>query len=216
MRYRIIITKNGKKKKILHKSNDGQHIKKKYFNLKDNNKILLPIKTNAYIKTNGVKYEIILMKKYEDGDKSFIDRDKLGRTIEIKDLNKKWTILHKDEYFYEETFTVFNYNLRLTTHHIIKNILMKKQKGVSIKQVNYLNNKLLIHQNDNFDIVLCKCPSDAKRLYDTLEKFYTQNKIKNIMFTGSIGKLNKTKTYKMIVEKTGWSKNKTYRTVTRP
>jgi len=216
MTYRIIITKNGKKKKILYKSNDKQYIKKKYFTLKDKNKILFPVKTNAYRKTKEVKYEIILLKKYEEGDKSFLDRDELGRIIVIKDLNKKWSILHKDEYFYEETFTVFNYNQRLSTRDIIKNILMKKQKGITIKQVNYLNNKLLIHQNDDFDIILCKGPAEYKRLYDTIEKFYTQNKIKNIMFTGSIGKLNKTQTYKMIVEKTGWSKNKTYRTVTRP
>ena len=67
-----------------------------------------------------------------------------------------------------------------------------------------------------FDIVLCKCAPDAKRLYELIKEFCNYNKIDNIMFTGSIGYRNKTEIYKMIVEKTGWSKNKTYRTVTRP
>ena len=172
MLYRIIITNNGKKKKILYRSDNLIDIKKKYFNLKDKNKILYPKKTNAYKKIKSVKYEIILMKKYDPIDLPFIDRDKLGRTIEIEDKNKQWSILHKDEYFYEETFTIFNYpNLRLNTIEIIKNIVMKNHKDLLIKQINYLHNKLLIHQDNNFDIVLCKCPSDAKRLYNIIEKF---------------------------------------------
>jgi len=216
MLYRIIITHNGKKKKILHKSNDLKHMENKYFTLKDKNKILYPKQTNAYKKIKSVKYEIVLMKKYEKEDTPFIDRDTLGRTIEIEDKNKQWSILYKDEYFYEETFTIFNHSKRLSTREIIKNIVMKKQPTSPIKQINYIHNKLLIHQDDNFDIVLCKCPEDAKRLYSLIEKFCEGNKVKNIIFTGAIGDLNKTQTYKMIVEKTGWSKNKTYRTVTRP
>ena len=34
------------------------------------------------------------MKKWESDDTPFIDRDNLGRTIENKDINNKWTILH--------------------------------------------------------------------------------------------------------------------------
>ena len=134
-------------------------------------------------------------------DVSFIDRDKLGRTIEIKDINKKWSILYKDEYYYEETFTIFNHNKRLNTIEIIKYIVMKKYQSKMIKQLNYIHNKLLIHQNNDLDIVLCKCPNDAKRLYNLIEKFCMNNKIKNIMFTGSVGELNKTETYKMISRK---------------
>jgi hypothetical protein len=216
MNYRIIIAKNGRKKKILHQSNDIKYIKRKYFTLKDKNKILFPVKTNAYKKITPVKYEIILIKKYEEGDTSFIDRDSLGRTFEINVTNNEWTILYKDIYYYEETFTVFNSIRKLSAIEIIKTILMKKHKGITIKQVNYLHNKLLIHQNNDFDIIVCKCPDDAQRLYKLLEIFCINNKIKNIMFTDKVGILNKTDTYKMIVEKTGWSKNKTYRTVTRP
>jgi len=215
MQYRIIITANNKKKKIVQKSNDLNTIKKKYFKIKDKNKVLYPKQTSAYLKTNPVKYEIILMKKWEEGDTPFIDRDMLGRTVEISDIKKKWTILYKDEYSYEETFTVFGYKKRLNCIEIIKLLLMKKHQTVVIKQVNYIENKLLIHQDNDFDVVLCKCPGDAERLYKILNDFVEKNKIKNIMFTGVV-ELGKTETYKMIVEKTGWKRNKVYRTVTRP
>jgi hypothetical protein len=215
MQYRIIITANNKKKKILQKSNDLNTIKKKYFNVKDKNKVLCPKQTSAYLKIKPVKYEIILMKKWDENDTPFIDRDILGRTIEIKDATKKWTILHKNEYFYEETFTVFGQDKRLNCIEIIKLILMQKHKNIIIKQVNYIENKLLIHQDNDFDVILCKCPSDAKRLYKILEEFVVSNKIKHVLFTGSI-ESGRTDIYKMIVGKTGWGKNKVYRTVTRP
>ena len=84
-----------------------------------------------------------------------------------------------------------------------------------IKQVNYIKNKLLIHQDNDFDIILCKCPSDGKRLYNILLTFADNNKIKNILFTGN-SEINSTRVYNQIAEKTGWKKNKIYRTVTRP
>ena len=215
MRYRIIITANNKKKKILEKSDDLKSITKKYFNLKDKNKVLFSKQTSAYQKTKPINYEIILMKRWEETDIPFVGRDNIGRTIEIKDINKKWSILHKDEYKYEEKFTVFGFDKRLSCLEIIKHILMKRHKNIIVKQVNYIENKLLIHQDNGFDVILCKCPTDAKRLFETLQQFSEQNNIKPIMFTGKVER-GKTETYKMIVEKTGWKKNKVYRTVTRP
>ena len=215
MLYRIIITSNGKKKKIVHESEHLSSTQRKYFSLKDKNVVLCPRQTSAYLKTKPIEYEIILMKKWEENDLPFVGRDGMGRTIEIEDKKKKWTILYKSPYYYEEKFTVFGFKSRLTSIEIIKSILLKRHTNILVKQVNYIENKLLIHQNNDFDIVLCKCPSDAKRLFETLRKFITENNIKHFMFTGKI-ELGKTETYKMIVEKTGWDKNKVYRRVTRP
>lgn len=215
MTYRIIITQNGKKKKILHESNDKKFIKRKYFKLIEKNKVLYPKQTSSYLKTHSIKYEIILMKKWEESDTPFIDRDDLGRTVKIKDINEKWTILYKNEYYYEETFSVFDHKERLTSANIIKKILMLPHKDIMVKQVNYIKNKLMIHQNNDFDIILCKCPADAEKLYKLLEEFSENNKIKNILFTGSVN-LDTTSTYKQIMKKTGWTKNKVYRTITRP
>ena len=106
---------------------------------------------------------------------------------------------------------------RLDTKEIIKLILLRKHKGILLKQVNYVVNKVLIHQDGGFDIVVCKTKSDAKRLYKILREFYESNdRIKNILFTGLVSKRNRTELYKRIVEKTGWTINKVYRSSTRP
>ena len=215
MQYRIIVTINNKKKKVLFKSNIKKSAHKKYFKYKDNNKVLYSREHIAYKKVKPVKYELLLLKEWEDSDTPFIGRDDMGRTIEIEDKNKKWTILEKVPYHYEEKFTVFNKVDRLSSIEIIKLILLKPHSGLIIKQVNYINNKLLIHQNNDLDIIICKCSKDAEKLYCTLQDFYINNNLKNIMFTGKINK-NKKSIYKIIKSKTGWDEFKMYRTKSKP
>ena len=216
MRYRIIITQNGKKKKILYEGNSEDIVKEKYYKIRDNNKVLFPKKNNAYKKIKSVTYEILFLKEKEERDSDYFERDDLGRVIPITINSDSWTMVHKDEYFYEEKFTVFGFDYRFETKEIIKRILLKKSKEDNIKMVNYVINKVLIHQNGDFDIITCKNSNDAKRLYLTIKEFCDHNKINNVVFTGLVGDKGRTKLYKRISEKTGWSMNKTYRTSTRP
>ena len=215
MQYRIIITSNNKKKKKLFKNNDISFARKKYFKYKDTNKVLFSRQHIAYKKVKPVKYELILLKEWEKKDTPFLTRDEMGRNLEIEDKNKKWTIVEKCDYHFEEKFTVFNSSKRLTAIEIIKSILLKKHSSIIVKQVNYINNKLLIHQNNDFDIIVCKCAKDCEKLYNLLNDFYENNKLNNIMFTGKISK-NKKNIYKLIKEKTNWDEFKLYRTKTRP
>lgn len=216
MQYKIIITKDGKKKKVLYEGSNEKVAKEKYFRTKDKNKVLFPKQNNAYKKVKPVHYEIMFLKEKEETDTPYYERDELGRTVPVNINSETWSLIHKDDYFMEEKFTVFGYDKRLETKEIIKHILLRKNKEDKIKQVNYVINKVLIHQNGDFDIITCKNNSDARRLYKTLLEFCETNKVNNIMFTGLIGKKNRTKLYKRIVEKTGWTINKTYRSSTRP
>ena len=216
MLYKIIITKDGKKKKVLYEGSSEDTAKEKYFNTKDKNIVLFPKKNNAYKKVKPVHYEIIFLKEKEDSDPPFYVRDELGRNKPVDIKSDKWSLIHKDDFLYEEKFTVYGYDERLETKDIIKKILLRRNKKDKIKQINYVINKVLIYQNGDFDVVVCKNSSDARRLYKTLREFCETNKVNNIMFTGLVGKRNRTKLYKRIVEKTGWTMNKTYRSSTRP
>lgn len=216
MRYKIIITKDGKKKKLLYEGSNEKIAKEKYYSVKDNNNVLFPKKNNAYKKVKPVNYEIMFLKEKEDSDSPFYVRDELGRNKPVDIKSDKWSLIHKDDFFYEEKFTVYGYDERLETKDIIKKIILRRNKKDKIKQINYVINKVLIYQNGDFDVVVCKNSSDARRLYKTLREFCETNKVINIMFTGLVGKRNRTNLYKRIVEKTGWTMNKTYRSSTRP
>ncbi len=215
MQYRIIITKNNKKKKVLFKGTEISFARKKYFKFKDTNKVLFSREHIAYKKVKPVHYELLLVKEWEKGDIPFLGRDNMGRNVEVSDINKEWTILEKCNYYFEEKFSVFGINKRLTSIEIIKDILLKKHSGLLVKQVNYINNKLLIHQNNEFDIVICKCEKDCKKLYSILKDFYEKNNLNNIMFTGKITN-NKKNIYKIIKDKTDWDEFKLYRTKSKP
>jgi len=216
MRYKIIITKDGKKKKLLYEGSNEKIAKEKYYTVKDNNNVLFPKKNNAYKKVKPVHYEIMFLKEKEDSDSPFYVRDELGRNKPVDIKSDKWSLIHKDDFLYEEKFTVYGYDERLETKDIIKKIILRRNKKDKIKQINYVINKVLIYQNGDFDVVVCKNSSDARRLYKTLREFCETNKVINIMFTGLVGKRNRTNLYKRIVEKTGWTMNKTYRSSTRP
>ena len=102
MEYRIIITQNNKKKKVIYESNNLSTIKKKYFNIKDNNKVLYPKKNSTYKKVHPIHHEILLLKKWDKEDTPFMGRDQLGKNIEVVDNNKNWTILNKHPFEIEE------------------------------------------------------------------------------------------------------------------
>jgi PAB1-binding protein PBP1 len=136
MVYKIIITKDGKKKKILYEGSNEDTAKEKYFNTKDKNKVLFPKKNNAYKKVKPVHYEIMFLKEREESDTPFYVRDELGRTTPVNINSDKWSLVHKDDYYYEEKFTVFGYDQRMETKEIIKKILLRRNKQDKIKQVN--------------------------------------------------------------------------------
>lgn len=217
MNYRIIIAKDNKKKKILYEGKNIHNAKQKFFSIVDKNKVLFPKKHNAYKKNKPVKYEILLLKEKEEDDNTYFDRDELGRTIELTVKNDSWSIIEKRPYEYEEKFSVYGFKKRLDTISIIKLILMKDiKKEHIIKQITYVHNNVTIQSDGNIDIVTCKCIDDAKRLHNLLRDFCKKNKIKNVLFLGKVSKKNRGKMYDIIIEKTGWKREKLFRTSTRP
>jgi hypothetical protein len=217
MEYRIVITRDNKKKKTLHTGKNLANAKSRFFSLVDKNVVLFPKSHTSIKKTKPVLFEILLLKEREEGDPTFYDRDALGRTIPVNTKRNKWTIVEKRPYYYEEKFTVFGSRKRFETKDILRQILLPsiKREGV-VKQVNYVLNKLMIWFDGDFDVILCKCEADARKLHNVLRDFCEKQKIKNVIFSGNVTKRNRENIYKMIVEKTGWSRNKVYRSVTRP
>ena len=84
MRYRIIITQNGKKKKILYEGNNEDMVKERYYKIRGNNKVLFPKKSNAYKKVKSVTYEILFLKEKEERDGDYFERDDYHETDNIE------------------------------------------------------------------------------------------------------------------------------------
>jgi hypothetical protein len=85
-----------------------------------------------------------------------------------------------------------------------------------VKQIIVVHNKLLIYNEEQFDMVICKNIYEAQRLHHTLAKIAKKQKIKSLMFMGTASKVMVGKMYDLIQSKTNWKIQKIRRTSTRP
>ena len=218
MTYRVIIVGNGEYKKTLYRCKTRESAFINFYKLKEKNVVLYPKKL---INTGGIKpikYQIFITKITEDTDTFRFLRDDYGKTYVERPIGD-WTILHSDSYEIEETFWVYGMDSkknRPTINEIVKRLMVGAHSKKAIKQIIVVHNKLVIYNEDYFDMVICKNLQDAQRLHHTLGKITRKQKIKSLLFMGTASKLMIGKMYDLIVEKTGWKIEKVRRRTTRP
>jgi hypothetical protein len=219
MFYRVILVRNGKYKKTLHKCKTRETSFINYHALIDKNQsIMFPKKFINTSKISKVKYEICVTKPTEPDDTFRIIRDDYGRTYTEKPIGD-WTILASHEYNVEETFWIFGRNSKLnrpTIQDVIKKLVKGAHKKNMVKQIIIVHNKLIIYNEEQFDMVICKCLEDAQRLHHTLAKIAKKQKIKSLLFMGTATPATVSRMYEIIKENTGWPITKIRRTSTRP
>lgn len=218
--YRVILTKNGKYKQTLHRCKTRETSFINYHRLIDENKnVMFPRKHINYNGIKPVEYRIYVVKDTEEGDEFRTLRDKKGKFYTEKPLFDIWTVCADHEYEIEETFWMYGRdpkNDRVTIHDIVKPMMLGAYKQKMTKQMIVVHNKLILHNEEQFEMVICKNKSDAQRLHHALQKACKKNKIKSIIFMGTASKATVSRMYDLIQEKTGWDILKIRRTTTRP
>ena len=217
MKYRVILISNGVYRKTLHVCKTRETAFKNFYKIKDENKVFFPKK---FINSHGikpVKYEICVTKPTEKDDVFRVRRDDYGKLYTEQPLGD-WTILHSDDYDVEETFFIYGYEekIRPTITEVVKRLMINAHSKKTVKQVIVVYNKLIIYNEDQFDMVLCKNLEEAQRLHHTLAKISKKQKIKTLLFMGTASKANIGRLYDLIHDETGWKYSKIRRTSTRP
>jgi hypothetical protein len=173
------------------------------------------------------KYELLLMKTKIPGDSNEpLFRNEFGKLVPNISNSSKMIIYKKEEYLFEETFWVYGMNprsQRKNFNYILNDIIINPIKNKHLLKSKYpvLNifiyrNKLIIENDDDFDIIICKCENDAARLYTEIKKESDINKIKCIFFSGFVKDIAKKRIEDRILHKTGWTIQKVRRKSTRP
>lgn len=219
MLYRTILVKNDTYKKTLHKCKTRETAFINFNRINEENNVLFERKFLNYNGLKPVKYKIFVVKDNEEDDELRIVRDKLGRLVKEEPIFGIWTILGDAEYKIEETFWVHGYdsrNDRKTIKDIIGLLMLNMGVDKKTKQVVVVHNKLLIYDEEQFDMVITKCKKDAQRLHHALSKAATDNNIDGLYFMGTARKKMISDYYDIIHEQTGWPYTKIWRTTTRP
>ena len=218
--YRVILTKNGDYKMTLHRCKTIETSFMNYHKIIDTNKsVLFPKKFINYGGIKSVKYRVYIVKDTEKNDEFRSRRDSIGRTYKEKPLFGIWTVLDDHPYELEETFWMYgkdSKNDRITIHEIMNRLMININDIKQSKQIIIVHNKLVIYNEKQFDMVICKCKKDAQRLHHDLDRVVAKSKIKGLVFMGTANKVMIGRMYDIIQENTGWDILKIRRTSTRP
>lgn len=218
MTYRVVLLSNGEYKKTLYRCKTRESAFIRFHKLKKSNNVYYPKRYINTKKIKPVKFQICVTKPTEDTDTFRLLRDDYGKVYVEKPLGD-WTILHSDSYELEEKFWIYGYDSkknRPTIKEIVKKLMVNAYSTKLVKQVIVVNNKLVIYNETEFDLVLCKNTEDAQRLHHTLNKISKKYRYKHLMFMGTASKYMVSILYDLIVEKTGWTYQKVWRMTTRP
>lgn len=214
----IVITSHKKVIEKIYHTTTSQSAFKKFNELIEENKknIVFPVKhiANRNIK-RGVTiadYEILLIKVKKENDSNAKLRNEYGQFVDhvIVD-NDKWVIVDKNLYNKEESFWVYGFNpktQRKDFSFILNEMILVNNDKNYFKRILVFKNKLIIQYDFDIDIIICKNQEDAIRLYNALEEGTKKAKYKNIFFNGIVSNSNKAWAFKLIMDKTGWNKDK--------
>lgn len=212
--FQIVLYENYKKIKVLHT----------YTRLYDaNNRLKILNSKETYLpkkfiyrdkKLTEVNYKIFLFKRKEEGDKSILIRDNFGKIITQSLESPEWVVIDEANYEIEEQFNVTDANRKLTAIEVLNHVILPNVSDKNTKQVFMLNNKLVI-EGDYLNMVTCKNLDECIRLYNKIRKHCFDLKIKNILFFGSIQKVDRKLWYKKIHNVTGVGYNRLYRSCSR-
>lgn len=228
--YRIIITSQNKIMvcvfKTLYKKSAVSAFNKIIIENKKSVKFKVKYSSRDH-KLMSSKYEILLMKtKTDDEPDSPLHRNEFGKLVPHTCNSNKMIIYKKEEYLFEETFWIYGLNPKsqrrdyfyilndLIVDELTKNGQLKIK--YPIKTLIVYRNKLLIENDDDFEIVICKCEEDSVRLYTELQNDIKKQKIKSVAFLGFAKDNLEKRIEEKLLEKTGWTLSKIRRKNTRP
>lgn len=212
--YRLVIISNGVYKKTLLKSNSKKSLFISYRMLKEDNKsILFP---KRFVNSNGIHSVVY---------KICVVQDILDETT-IDDLSSSYLktpfgiklVLDSSHYNIEETFWMYGKNSkteRVTIVDVVNTLVVPLVNPINNKNVIVVHNKLIIYNEDSFDMIICKNILDAQRLHHMLFKSVSEVKIKYILFLGTASTVMISEMYDVILKNTDWSIEKIRRTSTR-
>jgi hypothetical protein len=205
--YLIVLFKNKERYKIIKKYRTYKNSFNFYtLKLKESESVVFDVQTE-----NGrvVNYEIALIEKTSEKLLPIFKTDELGRNLSIELNDPNFGILKIEKYNIPEKIYHIDKKVKLSASKVISTFL----KGDSLKLVSKLNNKIIIQDDDRYNIFSLKSISDADRFLDCLERYMIDNDKKNCLIVKDSSIEQKKYLYEVLTN-LGYDKQMLYRTST--
>lgn len=169
MKYLIILFKNKERKKIIKKFKTYERAKKFIDDKISNNNIVF---SKQVENGKNCSFEIGLLEKNSNNFDSYFIKDELGRQVKVDLDDSDYKILQIHNYKIEEFIYDISKNKKISIDQFISNYV---KKG-SIKLISKLNNKIIVQEDDNFNLFSLKSDEDCYRFTQVLQKYMLEKK----------------------------------------
>jgi hypothetical protein len=176
MNYLIVLFKNKIKKKIINKFITHKKANEYYKNLlAESDSVIFE---REYENGNLCSYELAILEKTSGSFLPIFLKDELGRKIKVNLDDDDYTINLISKYRTEELILDITTNKKINSKEFIKLYL----NGTGLTLVSKLNNKIVV-QNDNvFNLFTLKNDNDSNRFIDSMSDFFIEQKRTDCMF----------------------------------
>ena len=202
MKYLIVLFKNKERKKILKKFKTFQRANS-FFTGLTNTEVIYDKKVE-----NGlpVDFEIGLLEKDSNDFNILYKKDNLGRQIKVEVDNPEFKIIKVSDYKIEE----FLFDLQTNKKISFKKFYNQYLKGGGLKFISSLNNKIIVQEDDNYNLFSLKCEPETSRFLKTLSDVLYTNKRSDCVVVPETTKDHKRFLYSVLEQK-GIAKSTLYR-----
>ena len=209
-KYKVVLYCNQKKQKVFYKSRVIYPARKKYRELLVNNNVYFPKRWNWLGKP--LNYELLLLGNYGEALEKY--KAASGVVYNIGKTSSGFFVKDIQPYDIEEKFKYYNIDKMIVFRDLIK-VMMKETYSKTIMAI---HNKLMIEifETEDIHLFVLKNKKGAERLYDTIKKFYYENKMSDcFFFTKPAGHKDLDVIFSKIESSTGMSRSEINKISTR-
>ena len=175
-KFKIILFKNKKKKRIIKEYSKEEYAIKKFNSLLEDNNVFFE---RIYENNSPVEYELGLVCSGLSVQPNLFNYDIYGRWDKVFIGNSNdHVILKIDKYPIEETVFDYQSNNKVNLNFIINTYLSTD----NLKVIYILNNKMVIQDEDKFNVFSLKNKSESKRLLHTIEDYFIESGRSDCLF----------------------------------
>jgi hypothetical protein len=193
--YQVVLFKNKVKKKIINKFKTHKKANELYNSLvEESNTVLFDKKYE-----NGYEslYELALLEKTSGTLLPMFMKDTFGRQVKVDLDDNDFTIIRISTYNLEELIVDYSTNSRITISDFIKKYL----DPPGLKMVSKLNNKVIVQNDDHYNLFTLKNDDDSSRLLDNLSENFISKKRSDCMFVKDYSTAQRKYLYSILSEK---------------
>lgn len=210
MNYLIVLFKNKVKKKIIKKFKTSNKANNFYESLLNESQNVIFDK--QYENGFSFNYEIAILEKVSGTFLPVFLKDELGRNIKVDLMDDDYSINKINSYHIEELILDTSLNKKINSNEFIK--LYLDPSG--LKLISKLNNKIVVQNDDKFNLFTLKNDYDSSRFIDTLSELFIEQKRFDCMFVKDYSNAQRKYLYNLLIEN-GFSKSYLQRqTTTHP